>query len=165
MAKSKGKAKSKERTKSKAQPSQPTRRDFMGLAKKGAIGLGLVSFTGFFAVKSVRAALHERDLSRLGDGKPTVVQVHDPNCSICTALQKETRQALSGFAECDFQYLIADIKTDEGSAFASTHAVPHVTLLLFDAEGQLQEILRGMRQSEELETLFVAHHAAFGAKT
>lgn len=140
-----------------AQPEQPARRDFIGLAKKGAVGIGLASVTGFFAVRTVQASLHERDLSRLTDGKLTVVQIHDPSCSMCNALQKATRAALDCFGECEIQYLIADIKTEEGQIFAGRYGVPHVTLMLFDKEGQNTATYNGVRETEELKQLFTRH--------
>ncbi|MDJ0627067.1 MAG: hypothetical protein QNJ44_02305 [Rhodobacter sp.] len=98
-----------------------------------------------------------------GQGKPAVVQVHDPQCPACTALQRETRRALAGFDECALVYLIANIRTEEGGAFAKTHRAPHVTLLLFDAEGTLRQSLSGLRTRAGLRALFRAHHAAYGA--
>jgi len=148
--------KTKRRSASRATP-QPERRDFLKLARNGAIGLGLASFTGFFAVRTVQASLHERDLSRLGDGKLTVVQVHDPSCAMCNALQKATRAALDCFGECEIQYLIADINTAEGQAFATDHGVTHVTLVLFDQKAQRRSVFNGVRKTAELKDIFSAH--------
>ncbi len=144
-------------------PQQPTRRDFIGLARKGAIGVGLLSFTGFFAYRSVQGALHERDLTRLGNGQPTIVQVHDPSCSMCAELQKETRAALKEVGEGRLQYLIADIKTEDGQIFAGQYGVPHVTLMLFDGNGQHHATYNGIRNRTELIPIFRAHIGQFGA--
>ena len=138
-------------------PPAPARRDVLKLARNGAIGLGLASVTGFFAVRTVQATLHERDLTRLSDGKLTVVQIHDPSCSMCNALQKSTRAALDCFGECEIQYLIADIKTTEGQVFAQQYGVPHVTLMLFDKDAQNTATYNGVREKEELKRIFTAH--------
>ncbi|MEL7256331.1 MAG: thioredoxin family protein [Pseudomonadota bacterium] len=120
------------------------------------IGVGVVVLGGatVFGTRSVRAKVAERDLTRLGQGVPTVVQVHDPQCPTCNALQSQTRQALKGFEQDKLQYLVADIKTQEGLSFAGRYGVPHVTLLLFDSEGNLVETLQGMRQASELRASF-----------
>jgi hypothetical protein len=51
-------------------------------------------------------------------------------------------------------YLVANITTVEGSNFAADHGVPHVTILTFDAKGELQEVLRGSKTSDELQPVF-----------
>ncbi|WP_338549246.1 thioredoxin family protein [Roseovarius phycicola] len=120
------------------------------------IGGGVVVLGGatLFGTRSVLAKVAERDLTRLGQGVPTVVQVHDPQCPTCNALQSQTRQALKGFGQDELQYLVADIKTQEGQSFAGRYGVPHVTLLLFDGEGNLVETLQGMRPAAELRPAF-----------
>ncbi len=143
-------------------PAQATisRRGFLQYARTGALAIGALGFTGYFGMRAVQAGLYERDLSRLTAGKPTVVQVHDPSCPTCNALQKEVRRALSCFGECEIQYLIADIKTAEGAEFAAGYGVPHVTLLLFDRDGQHVQTVRGPQTSEDLKDIFAAHQRA-----
>lgn len=136
------------------------RRRFLRLARNGAIGAAVLGGAGIFGTRSVMATIAEHDLTRIGQGKPTVVQVHDPNCPTCSALQRETRKAMKQFGECDLVFLVANIKTEKGSALANKHGVPHVTLLLFDAKGDLSETLHGMRQRDELMPILQAHHAA-----
>jgi hypothetical protein len=75
---------------------------------------------------------------------------------MCTALQKATRSALSNFQKDDLQYLVANIRTSTGSQFANKYNVPHVTLLLFDKRGKLQNVLQGVRKAEELTLAFKA---------
>lgn len=98
--------------------------------------------------------MHEHDLSRIGNGTPTVVQIHDPECSLCLALQRETRQALQQFDSDDINYVVANIRSADGRNLADQYRVPHVTLLLFDSEGVHKGTLRGQRQSEELAAAF-----------
>ncbi len=139
--------------------AQPDRRKLLSFARTGALSLGAVGIFGYFGTRAVQGGLYERDLSRLEAGKPSIVQIHDPSCPTCNALQKEARRALSCFGECELQFLVADIKTDEGAAFAAFHNVPHVTLMLFDASGDLQQVLTGLRTEEELKPIFEAHLA------
>ncbi|GFE51627.1 hypothetical protein So717_33800 [Roseobacter cerasinus] len=142
-----------------AAPAEPGRRDVLKLLRNGAIGAALLGGGGYAALGSFRAYAAEHDLSRVGQGKPTVVQVHDPQCPTCTALQKQTRQALKEFGECDLLYLIADITTPEGQAFALRHGVGNVTLLLFDDTGGLQRRVQGLQTKDQLMPILTAHHA------
>ncbi len=136
------------------QLADESRRRFLRLARNSVIGLTAAAGIGFLFVQNVRSSIHEQDLSRIGNGTPTIVQIHDPQCSLCRSLQHETRQALKQFEENELDYVIANIKTAEGSRFARRHGVPHVTLLLFDKRGELKAALRGQRQSEELVLAF-----------
>ncbi len=145
-----------------AQANGTSRRDVLRLARNGAIAAVVVGSAGFFMTRSVRAMQAEHDLTRIGKGKPVVVQVHDPQCSICTALQRETRKAMKQFEDEDFIYLVADISQQDGAGFANRYGVPHVTLLLFDGEGVLQQTLQGMRYQDELSEVLARHHQRYG---
>ena len=131
-----------------------TRRDVLRRYRNRGIGLAVVGVAGWFVVEDVQATVREHDLTRIGNGVPTVVQIHDPNCSICAALQKETRAAVKGFDESELQFLVANIKDARGSKLAADHGVPHVTLLLFDGDGKRRQILRGPNDRSVLEPRF-----------
>ncbi len=125
-----------------------------GVLQIGAIGGAVILGGGYFGIRAVRASIDEADLSKIGQGVPAIVQIHDPNCPICNALQREARKALSDMEGDKPEYLVANIKTLEGSNFAADHGVPHVTLLTFDAKGVLQDVLRGSRKHAELRPIF-----------
>jgi uncharacterized protein HemX len=131
-----------------------TKRKTLSTLRNSAIGLVLAGGAGSYVYGAYQADLKERDLTQVGRGKPTIVQIHDPNCPMCTALQKATRSALQNFEEDELKYLVANIKTAKGREFANQHNVPHVTLLLFDKRGKLQNVLQGVRKKEELKTVF-----------
>jgi uncharacterized protein HemX len=131
-----------------------TKRKTLSTLRNSAIGLVLAGGAGTYLYGAYQADLKERDLTQVGRGKPTIVQIHDPNCPMCTALQKATRSALQNFEEDELKYLVANIKTAKGREFANQHNAPHVTLLLFDKRGKLQNILQGVRNEEELKTVF-----------
>ncbi|WP_299826619.1 thioredoxin family protein [uncultured Roseobacter sp.] len=156
------KRKSKTGTTNTKAMAEPSRRDMLKLLRNGGIGAVILTGGGYFGVGSYRAYAAEHDLGRLGQGKPVVVQVHDPQCPTCTALQKQTRKALKEFGECDLVYLIADINTPEGQAFAVRHGVGNVTLLLFDGEGGLRHTVQGMQSKDQLVPLFRGHHEMAG---
>lgn len=144
------------KTNGAAATNQPgtSRRNVLRMARNGVIGLGVVGAIGFYFVQNVSSTMHEHDLKRVGNGKPTIVQIHDPQCSSCVALQRETKQALKNFDDEDLDYVIANIKTPEGRDFANRYGAQHVTLLLFDKDGALQGVLQGQRGRGELQFAF-----------
>ncbi|MEM9432479.1 MAG: hypothetical protein AAGA12_01050 [Pseudomonadota bacterium] len=152
-------AKSKKRTRKPAAAGpqatpQRTRRDMLRLARNGAIGAAVLGVGGFFAARSVQATMYENDLTRVGAGAPTVVQIHDPQCQLCTALQKQARRALKNMGDRAPEYVVANIRTAEGGNFAGRHGVPHVTLLLIDARGRVVETLSGVQDAAVLQSAF-----------
>lgn len=95
------------------------------------------------------------NLSDIGNGIPTIVQIHDPDCSLCKNLRDNVNVAKSDFGD-QLQFRIADISTNKGRGFANRYDVPHVTLLLFDAKGDLKTILSGVQQPDKLRASFKA---------
>ena len=115
------------------------------------VGIGAVIIGGAgYTVSGVYAEIVEQDLSKLGNGMPTIVQIHDPQCPRCRALQRQARDALDVLDHDDLQYLVANIRTPEGRSFADQHDVGHVTLMLFDGAGKRQGTLVGERPSDLL---------------
>ncbi|NIA70818.1 hypothetical protein HBA54_19645 [Pelagibius litoralis] len=131
-----------------------SRRDFLQSIGYGVVGVGIVGGGGWYLATSVHAGIVEQDLSRIGNGMPTVVQIHDPQCSQCRALQREARDALSQLDAGEIQYLVANIRQPEGQALATAHSVGHVTLLLFDGSGRRRGVLAGPNTSEILLSEF-----------
>ncbi|MDA8586228.1 hypothetical protein N9L47_08115 [Rhodobacteraceae bacterium] len=140
---------------------EPTRRDVMRLARNGLIGTVAVGGVGWWAVSGVQAVAAEQDLSRVGQGKPAIVQIHDPQCALCTELQRQARKALKEIDDEDLLYLVASTRTDDGAAFANALGLSHVTLVLMNADGQVESVLEGVRQSDELK----GHFQALSSKT
>ncbi|MFK7752864.1 MAG: TlpA family protein disulfide reductase [Sedimentitalea sp.] len=157
MSKKRRKPVKASRKKAVTTPVEPAKRDTLKLLRMGALGAVAVGGAGFFSVRGVRATAAEHDLTQLGGGRPTVVQIHDPQCPTCTALQRQTRKALRSFDEDQIGYLVANIKTVEGATFARRYGVPHVTLLLFDGQGRLETTLSGPHQADALRLAFQDH--------
>ena len=134
----------------------PERRDALRLIRNGAIGATALGGFGWWALSGMRAIAEEQDLSELGTGLPSVVQIHDPTCSMCTELQRQTRKALRCFDDAQLMYRVANIRTPEGSAFSASLGLPHVTLVLMNGDGQVQQVLEGVRKSDELKNAFEA---------
>lgn len=142
-----------------AEPSRtaPSRRGLLKRAVGGLAAAAAVGGGGWYLVAEVRAALREEDLSRIGNGIPAVVQIHDPQCPRCRALQREARDALAAIDDGELQYLIANIRSQEGRRFATTHGVGHITLMLFDGDGERGDVLVGHNTAAELERVFRRH--------
>lgn len=138
-------------------PAAPDRRAVLRRLRNGGILVAALGVGGYFSVQSVQATIAEHDLERIGRGTPMIVQIHDPECALCRALQKETRAALRGFEADELQYVIANIRTPEGRALANRHRVPHVTLLLMDGRGAVQNIISGTQDRDVLLDAFTAH--------
>ena len=154
--------KKKQPTVAGEQPARPAasrnkalgRRAFLETLGYGALGVAIVGGGSWYVVSGVQASIAEQDLSRLGNGIPTVVQTHDPQCPRCRALQREAREAVSEFEDGTIQFLVANIRQPEGRQLAAAHGVGHVTLLLFDGSGRRRGILVGENDSESLSAEF-----------
>lgn len=130
------------------------RRNFLGNAGIYGLAAVVVGGGGLYLVDDVMASAKERDLTRIGNGIAAVVQIHDPGCSRCLALQRQTRDALRNFEEEELQYLVADINTIEGRELAGKYGVGHVTLLLMDGEGRRRQTLTGEAHADVLTEAF-----------
>ena len=117
------------------------------------VALGAFAVVGLTAYKRNYEVTH--DLSVIGNGTPTVVQVHDPGCSLCQSLRDNVDTVKGEFRD-SIQFRIANILTADGRALARRFDVPHVTLLLFDGKGDLVSVLRGVREPESLRPSFRA---------
>ena len=151
------KSKKGQRQKQTADVQSPERRSFLRLAGIGATGSVIGVSAAWWGVSSFRAYARETDLTRVGNGTPSIVQVHDPQCGDCTVLQRATRKALKCFEEENLQYLVASLETGPGRIFATTYGAPRVTLLLFDGAGRLQNVSQGVRNTEDLKAMFEDH--------
>ena len=127
------------------------------LKLRNGLAAAVLSGGGYIAVAKVQDAMAEEDLSRIGDGIPTVVQIHDPQCSQCLALQREARAAMSEFGDGEIKYVVANIRQSSGRAFAAKHGVAHVTLMIFDGDGERKLTLRGQNSRARLSAIFRRH--------
>ena len=126
--------------------------------KWGALGVVLEAGGVWYAVDTSDSVAYS-DLSEIGKGVPAIVQIHDPGCPTCRALQKETRAALEGFGPSELKYVVANIKSTEGARFAALQGVPHVTLLVFDGQGRRQMVLTGPNNRDRLKLIFSRYAA------
>ncbi|MEM8752848.1 MAG: hypothetical protein AAGF90_07720 [Pseudomonadota bacterium] len=155
MAKNKRKA--KQAAARAATAAEPTRREALAAAKWKIGGAAAFGLGGFLLFDHFAATAAEHDLSRIGLGVPAVVQIHDPQCPQCAAFQREARTALSGFDEDELLYLVANIRTSSGQALAARYGAPHVTILLFDGDGAMRQVVPGPAPADRLRDAFEAH--------
>ena len=151
-----------ERKKSIAKPDknrepEPSRRSVLRTLRNAAIAVPLIGVAGYYSVHAIKASIREADLGRIGKGRPSIVQIHDATCRLCQTLQIQTRSVLKAFDADIYEYLVANIKSQEGAALAVKYGVQHVTLLLFDAKGKMVEIVYGPIAEESLKTIIAAH--------
>ena len=153
---------SKSTYKSDIKVTDQKKRKTLRLLRNLAIATPVLGVAGFFTVRSVQATIREGDLTKVGQGVPSVVQIHDPSCQLCAALQNQSRRALKAFDKDSYRFLVANIRTDDGSAFAAKYRVPHVTLLLFDKKGEMTQVVRGPIDQDALENILAAHMKRYG---
>lgn len=111
---------------------------------------------------SSRRAARAHDLSQIGTGVPAVVQVHDVTCPICTDLRANVRRIERDYDDETLLVRVADIRDDDGLAFAARYTDQRrQTLLFLDGEGNLVDQRVGLLEVESLRTLFDAHAEAY----
>lgn len=142
----------------KAESSKPVaRRNFLTLARNGLLAAIVIGGGGWYFVSDVTANAREHDLSKIGNGIPSIVQVHDTTCPTCRGLMSEVRTAMVEFGDDELQYLVADLNTIDGRALAAQHRVGKVTLLMFDGQGRKLNTLSGPNSNEHLVEAFRLH--------
>jgi len=111
--------------------------------------LVLAAAFGIHAYERNQNELH--DLSAIGKGKPTVVQIHDPTCETCARLKRIVDKA---FVDDDSPlFRLADITTDEGKTFQNRYNVTHSTLLYFDKRGKHVHTTQGLQTIAEVREI------------
>ncbi len=144
-----------------ADVSTTDRRGTLRLMRNLAIGVPVIGVAGYLTVGYVEASICEFDLTKIGDGLPSVVQVHDPQCDLCLTLQRQTRRALRSYDDETFHFLVANVATLEGRLFAQNQGVANVTLVLLDGGGQQVGVVRGPLSDAELRNALAAHLDAY----
>jgi len=106
-----------------------------------------VIVSGYLFVTGENKSRIEHDLSVIGNGKATLVQIHDPGCQLCRRLKTNVDAVRPEF-EDQVQFKTANIKTSKGAEFAKKHNVPHVTLLIFNRNGRHVNTISGVQPRE-----------------
>jgi len=160
--------KTQKRKKSRS-PAQPpagpprqrgmSRRDALRTGALFGVGALLIAGGGTAFALDFRRRLVEQDLSVIGNGVPTIVQIHDPSCVQCAALQTATKRALRSFEASAVNYRVANITTEAGGQFQGEQGLPRVTLALFNGSGERVHVVSGVENATDLEDVFAYHLA------
>ncbi|GAB6091146.1 thioredoxin family protein [Spirochaeta dissipatitropha] len=122
------------------------------------VAVGMISAASAIALASNRNSRRHYDLTRVGQGIPAVVQVHDTTCPVCTELRSNISRIENDFDDSDLLVLIADVDKEEGLNFAARFTQHRrVTLLYFDPVGNLVDVQSGLQQPDELRSRFENH--------
>jgi thioredoxin-like negative regulator of GroEL len=90
--------------------------------------------------------------------QPVVVQVFLPGWPNCAQLKRAV-DALRPEFRGQVAFVLADLNTPEGRAFASRHEVGNTTLVLLDATGKRVDTLTGIQDEAALRKRI---HSSFG---
>lgn len=118
---------------------------FAVLAPLGAVGIGWYQ----------RRAAGRRDLSVIGNGTPTVVQVYDYGNRSSRELWDSVVTLEREFAP-RVQFRIADRATPDGALLASRYNAGPSTLLLFGPDGRLRDTLAGTQDPQAIRAAIAA---------
>ncbi|MDX9740620.1 MAG: hypothetical protein RBT81_05530 [Gammaproteobacteria bacterium] len=107
------------------------------------ITVGIVVLALAFAATLLPRGFSD-DLSRIGQGRPAVVLVHDKEAVASLELMTMLNE-LRGDYEDRMEFLATDVATDEGRSFAQSQGVGSSLLVLFDGAGSRVAIIDGIR--------------------
>ncbi|MDZ7593875.1 MAG: hypothetical protein U0932_04420 [Thiobacillus sp.] len=110
--------------------------------------LMLLLATGLFVIKQLPSG-YSSDLDRIGQGRNTVVLIHD-KMSANTLHVMEAVDAIRGDYADDIEFLVADVNTPESAAFIRQQNVNGATILMFAADGRRLQVLHGVLSIEAL---------------
>lgn len=132
-------------TSAKQAHAERARRRDRRMLLKGGIALAIAApLAAIGILQYERRAAVRYDLSVIGNGQPTVVQVFDFGCAECRQL-RDNLAAVQGEFEGQVQFRKADRGTPDGAVLALRHNAGHVTLLMFGPDGQLRNTLTGVQ--------------------
>jgi len=92
---------------------------------------------------------YSRDLTQIGKGKNVVVQVHDHNLVGSIDLMESLNKVRPEYA-ASVEFIVADLVTPEGQAFATRHNVSSVTLVFFAPDGTPRGTVKGAQDTTSL---------------
>lgn len=142
--------------KNKKQATGPKKRTLkQHLRRLRGWGITLVVIAAIGGVAWFYQAQHAdmRDISVVGNGTPTVVQLFDQNCVTCRQLDKNAKAAMRSFGD-ELQFRIVNLNVPSGQAFAQRYNGGQTTLLYFDGNGRHVTTVTGVQSSADLRESF-----------
>lgn len=95
--------------------------------------LAVIAALGLLLIMMPRG--YDSDLSRIGQGRPAAVLVHDPQFIASVDLMTSLNRVRRDF-EPEVLFLVADLNVPQGRKFADEYSADFATLVLFDADGR-----------------------------
>lgn len=92
---------------------------------------------------------YSRDLTQIGKGRNVVVQVHDHNLVGSIDLMETLNKVRPEYADA-VEFVVADLLTPEGQAFATSHDASSVTLVFFAPDGTQRGSIKGAQDVNAL---------------
>ena len=92
---------------------------------------------------------YDTDLSRVGEGRPAAVIIHDHN-TVDSIVLMQHLDDLRATYEPALLLLLADFHRPDGRRFAEQYDLPRASLTLFDARGELVQTYARHREREDL---------------
>lgn len=109
--------------------------------------LVVVVAAGIFLWTQLPSGGYPTDLSRIGEGRPTLVLVYD-HFYVGGGVVMEHMNAIRADQNHEIDFLVADMSADSGQAFAERYEVNDGTVLLFAGDGTHVGTLHGPDQNE-----------------
>jgi hypothetical protein len=104
------------------------------------LGLAAAAAMSVYVWQQLPGAAYPTDLTRVGAGTPTLVLMHDLGFVAGGEVMERMNHLRADYAgRVDF--LVANLKTPTGAAFAQRHGVRDGTVLLFSADGRPTGVL------------------------
>lgn len=125
-----------------------------------ALRSGLVTLAIIAVVLALAATLLPRgfsdDVSRIGQGRPAIVLVHDKESVLSFELMTLLGN-VRGDYEDRLEFLAVDTATAQGQDFMRRQRVDEGVLVLFAADGNRAAVLGGVRDEAALRAAFARH--------
>lgn len=109
----------------------------------------------FFVLLAIVAVMnlprgYSDDLSRIGKGKVAIVLIRDKNAVQALDLMEVMNEIRSQY-DGQVEFLLTDFDTAEGRAFMAATGAVRVTLVLFDVQGKLANVLYPPQTAESVQ--------------
>ena len=128
--------------------------------RRSLFKIGLVAVLAVPAYAAISAynknQAQQRDLSVIGQGVPTLVQVHDETCPNCRQLLSSVKGVINEYPDLEFK--IADLGSSEGLKFSTRHQVSKVTLMYFDSRGKKLDVASGLQTKDDVRSFLKRSH-------
>lgn len=100
----------------------------------------------------------DADLGKIGAGKPALVFVYDPNLVVSNQQTREMDKSREQLGD-RLHFLVADVGRPDTQQFMRQHQATPTQILLFAADGSLQERTQSLMTAEQLDRWIEASSA------